>query len=433
MIMTSPKEFTSSPVGSIPNDWQVRRLTECANIDSDNLDSKTAGNYTFSYISLSDVENGQISKRLPEFQFSEAPSRARRVVKTGDVLLATVRPNLQNFIRIRNAEGSLIASTGYSVIRANDASDGEFLYQLLYSDSTCSQIDKLVVGSNYPAINSSDVKNLLIPFPPLPEQKKIARILSSVDSKLALIDQQITTTQTLKKGLMQMLFTQGVGTQDADGRWQPHTEFQETELGRIPAGWKSLPVGSVLEMVERPVNMDDVTEYQLVTVKRRYGGVVRRSVLKGSEIKVKSQFYLEAGDFLISKRQIVHGACGIVGNHLSGAIVSNEYHSLRAIAGFDLQYLSLLVQQPHYLQSFLHASIGVHIEKMLFKYSQWAKVVIPVPPLEEQRHIVAIFSLMEKKVENLQTQKAQTQQLKKGLMQKLLTGKIRVQPDPQDH
>ncbi len=54
MIMTSPKEFTSSPVGSIPSDWQVRRLTECANIDSDNLDTKTAGNFTFSYISLSE-------------------------------------------------------------------------------------------------------------------------------------------------------------------------------------------------------------------------------------------------------------------------------------------------------------------------------------------------------------------------------------------
>ena len=174
-------------------------------------------------------------------------------------------------------------------------------------------------------------------------------------------------------------------------------------------------------MIERPVDMSDDAVYQLVTVKRRYGGVVKRSNLKGSEIRVKSQYFLERGDFLISKRQIVHGACGIVGKELEGAIVSNEYHAFRAKAGFHLEYIARLVQLPHYLKSFLLSSIGVHIEKMLFKYDQWAKFEIPVPPLPEQKKIARILSTVDSKLALIDQQITAAQTLKKGLMQKLFS------------
>ena len=70
-------------------------------------------------------------------------------------------------------------------------------------------------------------------LPPSAEQQKIAAILTAVDDKLDLIARQISATQTLKQGLMQTLFTRGAGTPDAQGRWHPHTEFQDTELGRF--------------------------------------------------------------------------------------------------------------------------------------------------------------------------------------------------------
>ncbi|MBK7005952.1 MAG: restriction endonuclease subunit S [Burkholderiales bacterium] len=83
---------------------------------------------------------------------------------------------------------------------------------------------------------------------PLPEQQKIAAILTAVDDKLDVIARQISATQTLKQGLMQTLFTRGAGTPDAQGRWHPHTEFQDTELGRIPVGWRVVTVNDLGEL-----------------------------------------------------------------------------------------------------------------------------------------------------------------------------------------
>jgi len=100
-------------------------------------------------------------------------------------------------------------------------------------------------------------------------------------------------------------------------------------------GWRTVRFGDLLSPVARPVKMDDNSEYRLVTVKRSRGGIEERARMKGRQISVKSQFELRGGDFLISKRQIVHGACGVVSDDFAGAIVSNEYSVLRCSPELD--------------------------------------------------------------------------------------------------
>ncbi len=92
--------------------------------------------------------------------------------------------------------------------------------------------------------------------------------------------------------------------------------------------WEEKRLGDVLELVLRPLKMLDNEKYSLVTVKRRYGSIISRGIFKGKEILVKSQFILKTNDFLISKRQISHNACGIVPLELNDSIVSNEYSIL---------------------------------------------------------------------------------------------------------
>ena len=429
-----PEGYKDSPVGAIPNDWDAYPLKTVADINP--AKSKLDESDQVTFLGMADLsESGHvIGGEIKEY--STVSSGFTSFVDD-DVLVAKITPCFENGKGAHVSEltnGVGFGSTEFHVLRAKPLVAPGYLYRVIYTEEFRTQGERNMVGSaGQRRVPTDFIKNYIVALPPLPEQKKIARILSTVDSKLALIDQQITATQTLKKGLMQKLFSEGVGTQDADGKWQPHTEFKDSELGRIPVGWEVKSIRQALQMVERPVDMSDHCEYQLVTVKRRYGGVVERSKLLGKDIKVKSQYYLKAGDFLISKRQIVHGACGIVPNDLEGAIVSNEYHSFRAKPDFDLEYISRLVQTPHYLNSFLLSSIGVHIEKMLFKYEQWAKFEIPVPPIDEQQRISKVFSTVDRKLERLTTQKTQTEHLKKGLMQKLLTGQIRVKPDSQDH
>jgi len=183
--------------------------------------------------------------------------------------------------------------------------------------------------------------------------------------------------------------------------------------------WENKPIGAVFSETLRPIDMEDDENYSLVTVKRRYGGVVSRGVFKGGAIKVKSQFLLKENDFLISKRQIVHCACGLVPSELEGSIVSNEYSILRAKEKNDVVFLNYFAQQPRVSQSFLECSIGIVIEKMLFKLNDWVKQEFPFPLYEEQQKIADCLT----SIDDLIT--AETQKLvalkthKKGLMQQL--------------
>ncbi|WP_286818956.1 restriction endonuclease subunit S [Desulfobacter sp. UBA2225] len=183
--------------------------------------------------------------------------------------------------------------------------------------------------------------------------------------------------------------------------------------------WDEKTIGEVLKETPRPIDMKDESDYSLVTVKRRYGGVVSRGVLKGKAIKVKSQFLLQENDFIISKRQIVHCACGLVPENLTGSIVSNEYSVLRAKKNHDILFFNYFSQQFKVSQSFLECSIGIVIEKMLFKLPDWFKKKFLFPPLKEQQKIADCLSSLDELIaaqaHKLDTLKAH----KKGLMQQL--------------
>ena len=197
-------------------------------------------------------------------------------------------------------------------------------------------------------------------------------------------------------------------------------------LGMLPTGWQKLSLEKCLNIEARKAYIQDNQEYDLVTVKRSRGGVIRREHLKGKDISVKSQFYIKEGDFLISKRQIVHGACGLVPKELSGSIVSNEYCVLTGKSGFYLPYMEFLSESLYFQQTCFHSSIGVHIEKMIFKLDSWFKWPFNIPPLSEQKRIVKILSTWDEAISVTEKLLTNSQPQKKALMQQLLTGNKRL-------
>jgi len=215
--------YKKTKLGWIPEDWEVIKLGDYSNIDKKSLKNSTNEDFQFKYISLSDVNNGILNKNLPKLSFKDAPSRARRIVKVNDILLATVRPNLKSFAHIKKINEPTIASTGFAVIASNTKLYSKFLYLNLFSHFLDAQFHSFVVGSNYPAINSSDVKNLKIPLPPLSEQKKIAEILSCWDTAIETTQNFIEKLQLRKKGLMQQLLTGEKRLPGFSGQWAETT------------------------------------------------------------------------------------------------------------------------------------------------------------------------------------------------------------------
>lgn len=221
-----------------------------------------------------------------------------------------------------------------------------------------SQIQREAQGTKVFAISATRMSNIRIPYPSLKkEQQKIADCLTSLDELIAAQGRKVEALKEHKRGLMQELFPR-------EGETVPRLRFPEFRDG---PEWKKRSIGELLIEVPRPIEMEDDSLYSLVTVKRRYGGVVSREYLKGRAIKVKSQFIVRTNDFLISKRQIVHNACGIVPQELDGSIVSNEYSVLGPKNGCDIEFFGCFSQQQTVSASFLNSSVGIVIEKMLFK------------------------------------------------------------------
>lgn len=427
--------FTETEIGWIPTDWSIQSVASMANVDSESLSNKTAADFTFRYISLGDVDAGKLIGGHSLITFAEAPSRARRIVKSGDILFATVRPNLKGHFFARRVDGNVVASTGFAVIRAKaGVASPAFLYQSLLSGSVDAQIEKLTVGSNYPAVNSADVKGLLLPAPPLPEQQKIAAILTAVDDKLDVIARQIEATQTLKQGLMQTLFSRGVGTQDADGCWVPHAMFKDSELGEIPVGWDVTTVGEVCEvkggkrLPKGEVLTEENTGFPYIRVTDMYmGGVNTEGVLY-----VPAHVQPSIARYTISKDDIfisVAGTLGLVGvvpEELDGANLTENADKLTDIK-ICRDYLFYCLCSDA-IQGAI-AREGTSNAQPKLALSRIREFSIPLPTRPEQERIAAILNSVSDKLASLQSKLAHYQALKRGLMQKLLTGKWRVSVD----
>ncbi|WP_434222769.1 restriction endonuclease subunit S [Limnospira platensis CENA597] len=199
--------YKKSAIGLIPEDWEVKQIHQIIEVDPENLISKTHPDYEFKYISLEDVNNGYLSSYSNQ-TFSKAPSRARRILRYQDILFATVRPNLKSHLFFNKNESDWICSTGFAVLRCkeNQSSSG-FIFAYLFGRAITSQIETLISGSNYPAVNNNDVKHLKILLPPLPEQKAIASVLSDMDKEIAALEKRRAKTQGIKQGMMQELLT----------------------------------------------------------------------------------------------------------------------------------------------------------------------------------------------------------------------------------
>ena len=205
------------------------------------------------------------------------------------------------------------------------------------------------------------------------------------------------------------------------------TERTEQTVSKVPQirlkgfdiAWEDKPIGEVVAEKNRPVVLKDHQRYELITVKRRNEGVVSRGHLFGRDILVKNYSQLQTGDFVISKRQVVHGATGTIPPKLNGAIVSNEY--LVAVNSNSLltKFLTILASLPDMRQKFFLSSYGVDIEKLFFDAEDWKKRKVIIPGINEQAQICEYFQELDSLIGLHQRKHDKLVTLKKAMLQKM--------------
>jgi type I restriction enzyme, S subunit len=191
----------------------------------------------FIYVDVSSVDNALFKITNPSLLIgAEAPSRARKIIRTGDVIYATVRPTLKRIAFITPEFDNQICSTGFCVLRTNGTLDSRFLYFWLITDPITKHVEGIQRGASYPAIRDTDVKKMMISIPSLPEQRRIAGVLTAVQRAVEQQERLIVLTAELKKSLMHKLFTEGT-------RGEPQ---KQTEIGPIPESWEVVLLDSLL-------------------------------------------------------------------------------------------------------------------------------------------------------------------------------------------
>ena len=241
---------------SYSNDWETRKVRDVAIINEDTLTSADASD-EIEYIEISNVNKGEISE-IPRIKFEDAPSRARRKVKPNDILLSTVRPNLEHYAFIKQANPNTIASTGFAVISAKEI-EPRFLYYVLTSPGHTDYFSMIAEGhtSAYPAMNSDVIEDLEIPFPPLPEQKRIAHILGTLDDKIELNQRMNETLEEIARAVFKSWFVDFDPVR-AKMAGEPYPlpdevmalfpdELVDSDLGMIPKGWEVGKLGDIYE------------------------------------------------------------------------------------------------------------------------------------------------------------------------------------------
>ena len=189
--------------GSDYGDWEFKQLSEVADVNPSNNGLPNE----FIYIDLESVTNGVFTPNKPIY-LKDSPSRAQRLLQDNDIIFQTVRPYQRNnlyFNLQRKNNFPYVASTGYAQIRAKQNS--MYLYQYLYYDSFVNDVLTYCSGSNYPAINSSDLVKINIALPTdIEEQERIAEFFSSLDLQIDLHSKKLANLKKYKKSMLQKMF-----------------------------------------------------------------------------------------------------------------------------------------------------------------------------------------------------------------------------------
>ncbi|WGR63105.1 restriction endonuclease subunit S (plasmid) [Paracoccus ferrooxidans] len=188
-------------------EWAESTIQDAAIVDPEALGASTSKDRAIRYISLEDVNRGALTG-WTETTFGNAPSRARRVLREGDVLLGTVRPNLQSHYLFKQSGDDWIGSTGFAVLRVRpDVCSSRYLFELIMSNFIGRQIEELIAGSNYPAISNREGRKLQILVPPLDEQAAISSLLRDMDTEIQALATRLDKARQVKEGMMQNLLT----------------------------------------------------------------------------------------------------------------------------------------------------------------------------------------------------------------------------------
>ena len=408
----------------LPAGWQTKRLGDVLQ-KTGTIDPRKNPDDQFEYIDVSSISRKTFSiEKTSSLKGQDAPSRARRKVRTGDVLFATIRPTLQRIAIVPEMLHGEVCSTGYFVLRPKEkVVDNRFLYHYLFTDTFMSAMESRQKGASYPAVNNGDVQEQLISFPSLPEQKRLVTIL---DEAFASIDQAVANTERNLANAREVFesYLNGVFT-------------------RKGADWVDKKLGDICSIKHgfafKSKFFSNTGKHIVLTPGSFYekGGFRDR----GKKTKyylgeIPDTFILSKGDFLFA---MTEQAAGLLGSSLivlaSNRFLHNQRLGLVQINDetvWDNHFFHHQFNTQYFRNSVQKTASGVKVRHTSPK--KLAEILISFPTkLSAQKKVSAQLNKMESETKHLesiyQKKRNALTELKQSILHKAFTGELTQSPE----
>ena len=413
--------YKDTEIGVIPIEWDVVKVGKICNLTAGGTPSTKEKSYWYPqeipWLSSGEVNKKKVFDTDKKISKKGLNNSSAKLLPSNSILIALAgQGKTRGTVAITEIE--LTTNQSVAAILPSNEIVPYYLYYNLRS--RYEELRSLSTGSGgRGGLNLAILKSVNIQLPPLKEQKKIADILSTSDNKIDAIATQIEKAETLKKGLLQKLLSEGIG----------HSEFKDSELGKIPESWETTELEKATTYVDYRGKTPTKTKSGIFLITARN--------IKGNKI-----------DYSLSNEYIAEDDYETVmsrGKPQIGDVLLTTEAPLGEIASIDKEYVALAQRIIKYRgienyldNSFLkHYFISSKFQNLLLlnstgstvkgiKGSRLKKLKIAIPPLEEQKQIADILSTADEKLEVLRAKKEKYETLKKGLLQKLLSGEVRV-------
>ncbi|PTW01324.1 type I restriction enzyme S subunit [Halanaerobium saccharolyticum] len=419
--------YVNAQKKKIPENWSIKTIGDvCEYMAGSTFPKNEQGNEKgdIPFYKVSDMNkfrkymgeaNNYISEKTAnDLNVKTCPSGTVIFPKLGQALLTNKRRVLSRNSAFDNNVAGLMA---------NEV-DADFLYYFLLS----LKFDALSNPGTVPSLTKKAINSIDVIYPSLSEQKTIASILSSVDKSIENAVEVIKETKVLKKGLMQELLTKGIGNR----------EFKEVRLGvkkiKIPISWKVKKLKEITKKISVGIATGATDHYRDKGVPLIRNTNIKKGYLDDTELKYISPDF----DNKNKNKRIRYNDVIIVRTGYAGLAckVPEKYDGVQTFTTLIVRPLQAVLDSD-YLVKNINSYLGTsQVERIQvgggrsnLNVGNLKDYYLPVPPLEEQKQIASILSSVDSKIKKEEEYKAKLERLKKGLMQKLLTGEIRVNTD----
>jgi type I restriction enzyme S subunit len=418
-------EFQDSPIGKIPKEWEVSKMGDVAQVKGRiGWRGLKASEYTTEgpyLIANKHLVNNKIAwdkcDHLSEFRYSESPEIQLQI----DDVIISKDGTIGQPAFIDSLPGRATINSTMMLLRVNnDVVAPEFLFYFLQGPHFRRLLKQKISGTSIPHLFQRDMKGLSIFIPSLVEQRAVVRVLGVVDSAIELADKVIAKTERLKKGLMQKLLTEGIG----------HIEYKNTSIGKTPKTWQVVRIGDIAETSSGGTPSRSKKEYFDGEIPWVKSGELKDNTLYATEETISNEGLQNSAAKIFPKGTLLIALYGAtVGKTAILGIDATTNQAVCAILpkgdainpGFLKYYIIFRREQ---LIAVSAGGAQPNISQEIIRFTN-----IPLPQPQEQRKIAEILSTLDKKLEIERAEMTKLENTKHGLMDLLLTGKIRVRMD----